>query len=131
MGLFSKKKKMALPNNLFDRVGTASAGIVAELIKKGLIDNKDLDMDIYIWETTSFILATLQVTDKINSSIVMRIRRKMSDSYPENDRRRNKSTTWMVLGWGFYKGAVISMINGEHTLPDVIVYNLIHPVQKE
>lgn len=130
MGLFNRQKREhTLPNNLFDRVGEAAACIYSAFNNSGIINNKGKDIDIFIWEYTGYILATLYVAERINSSMSNRIRWKMSELYPEDDKRNKDSRVWILLSKSFYEKEIYSMMNGDHKLPDVIVYNLTHPVE--
>lgn len=127
MGLFSRKKKEpALPNNLFDRVGVSAGSICMALRQCKLVPSGNLEP--YMWESICYILSTLYTADVITSLTARRIYTKMSNLYPEDSTQRKECSRWMMCGFSFYNKEVYALANGEHTLPDVIIYNLSHPV---
>lgn len=127
MGLFSRKKKEPqLPDNLFDRIGSAAAAIQYVLHKNG-IAKLPPDPDICIWENFGFIIAMLKESGIIHSADAFRLTLKMKDLYSGDPIKSSDSFVWLIHSHRFYSRQVTLMLNKSHELPDVIVYNILHP----
>ena len=131
MGLFSRKQKEPeLPDNLFDRIGTAAAAIQFVLHKNGL-STMPRDPDICIWENCGYILAVLKEAGIIHSYDALMFTNKMKGLYQSNAVKASQSFIWITASKRFYAEQVDLMMNDDHKLPDVIVYNLTHPSQNK
>lgn len=127
MGLFNRKpKEPALPNNLFDRIGSAAAAIQFVLHKNKLAPMPK-EPDICIWENSGFILSMLKEAGIIHLYDTLRFTQKMKGLYASNAVKASMCFIWITESRKFYDYQVDIMLNGDHELPDVIVYNITHP----
>lgn len=112
-----------LPNNVFDRIGTVAVGIQQHFIDEGLVSSRN---DKYIWNNISFVIAFLlefnvcSVVDNIHFQLGFK------HLYKDEDESFDCGV-WIREGVSFYKKQINDMRLNIHSLPDVIIYNLLNP----
>ena len=117
-----------LPQTLYERINVAAVGIQMSLLENGLAVMPK-DPDTCLWENAGYIMAELCEVGLIDVKFVERFADKMIDSYPFYlISKAPKCRTWLYNSFNFYRTWVRKMILKEHTLPDVIYYNITHPV---
>ena len=123
-----RKDTPKLPPTLLDRVGEAAAGVYTILDKHNLYDEKHQNLDEYIWENASYLIATLEAYKAISGSQAVRLRTRLAMLYPEGSDYKELCRRWTLQGVIFYKRIISASLSGAgHYFPDVLVYNLSHP----
>lgn len=113
-----------LPQSFFDRIGAVSVGIQHFFNENGFTETTKSDKSI--WNNASFVIAFLvefgicSVVDQVHFQLGFR-------HFYEDENESFACDTWLREGVSFYRKQIRDIRNNTHPLPDVIVYNLLHP----
>ncbi|UKK52137.1 hypothetical protein L6472_06035 [Prevotella sp. E13-17] len=113
-----------LPQTLLARIGTVAVGMQHFFNEKGFIEENRSDRAI--WNNSSFIIAFLvefgicSVVDQVHIQLGFR-------RFYEDEDESFACDVWIREGVSFYRKQIRDMKNNTHPLPDVIVFNLLHP----
>lgn len=112
-----------LPSTIFERIGSAAVAIQNFFITKGFVTSKN---DRAIWNNISFVIAFLEEFNLISAVAQIHLQLKFKHMYKDED-ESFACELWIREGVSFYRRQINDMKYERHTLPDVIVYNLLHP----
>ena len=112
------------PHSIFERIGTVAVGIQHFFNEE--VYTTTTKNDRSIWNNASFVIAYLvefgicSVVDQIHFQLGFR-------HFYEDEDESFACDVWIREGVSFYRKQIRSIRNNTHPLPDVIVYNLLHP----
>lgn len=120
--LILRKNKEELPKTLFERIATAAVAIQYYFINNKYSKTKN---DKSVWNNASFIIAFLLEYNLCRAVDQIYLQKGFKQVYGTEESAYCES--YIKSGVSYYRSQIRDMKCGLHDLPDVIIYNLLHP----